>query len=161
MNFSLIYITIIRLGLYVRMYIVQHNFNSSPSHPHSPRWQIYNNPKIERKKHKENEKYGHNERMVRIFRASDLVVFFSSRHCMHWHSWVREKKSKPLLQLWQIGCDFGVYLWFQFRSLDPIWKRWRFFGLVTTCYCVVVILRDHAQFLAMTCKCINELGTYL
>lgn len=57
MNFSLIYITIIRLGLYVRMYkyIVQHNFNSSPSHPHSPRWQIYKNPKIERKKHKENK----------------------------------------------------------------------------------------------------------
>lgn len=78
MNFPLIYITIIRLGLYVRMYkyIVQHNFNSSPSHPHSPRWQIYKNPKIERKKTQREQKYGHNERTVRIFRASDLVFSF-------------------------------------------------------------------------------------
>lgn len=159
MNFSLIYITIIRLGLYVRMYkyIVQHNFNSSPSHPHSPRWQIYKNPKIERKKHKENKNMDiTNEWFVFFARA----IFFLLRGIVCIDIVESGKKIETIIAavanwMW-LRCLFVVPIPFAWSNLETM----RFFGLATTCYCVV-ILWDHAQFLAMTCKCINELGTYL
>lgn len=151
MNFPLIYITIIRLGLLCQRTL----YNTILIHRRATLTSSTNSQKMERKKtNTETTKYGHNERMVcELYISRARERFFSLPHrCA--------SEKKHYCSCGGLDATSVSICGSNFISFDPIWKAMEIFASESARARGPVMLSDHAQFLVVTCKCINELGAF-